>query len=161
MGVANALYFLEKYDESMKIYNQLVESNPDFAAARAWKAEAHVMRGEYDAAVQEGRKALELDGSAALEGSLAWVLASAGKKEEAEKVLEHVMERSSKEHVSPLTIGQAKLALGECGEGFAWLNGAFAERDTQARGFRNDPWFRQFHSDPRWKQIEQKMQQLQ
>jgi adenylate cyclase len=159
MGLGNSLYFLEKYDEAMQVYDQLVELNPDFAAGHAWKAQAHVMRGEFDAAILEIRKAFELDRKPAIEEDLAWVLAVAGKKEEAERVLDHVMKTASKEQVSPLTIGQAKLALGEYQEGFDWLNKAIDERDTQARGFRNDPWFKQFNSDPRWKQIEQKMRQ--
>ena len=71
-----------------------------------------------------------------MEGSLAWLLAAAGKKEEGKKLLGHLMERSSKEQVSPLSIGEAKLALGDRVEGFAWLERAFAERDTVARGLR-------------------------
>jgi adenylate cyclase len=157
MGLANALYFLGKYDESMKIYNELLEANPDFEAARAWRLGAQLMLGQYDVAIREARHAFELDRSVTAEGNLAWVLAAAGDKREAEKVLEHLIERSSSEHVSALTLGQVRLALGDLAEGFALLDRAFAERDTSARGFRIDPWFRQFHSDPRWEQIDQRM----
>jgi len=157
LGLANALYYLERYDESLERYNQLVEANPDFAAGHFWKSGLHVMRGERGAAVREARRAFQLDSSMTMELNLAFVLAATGNREEAAKVLENVRQRSSKERVNSAPMGLAELALGEGDEGFRWLNEALNEKDMSLFFLRIDPWFRQFLPDPRWKEIDQKL----
>ena len=102
-------------------------------------------------------KAVELDnGSAHMKLNLAWIYACAGDKESATKVMNEVMS-DKMAYVSPVSVAQVKLALGEKDEGFALLEKARQTRDASLLYLRGSPSFVEYQSDPRWLAIERKM----
>ena len=152
-GLAYWLYVVGKIDEAMEQYRRTVELDPDYIPARIWKSEVHVNLSEYDAAIDEARKAFDIEKTPPTELNLAWVYAAAGRRDEAQNILDNVKSRAAKEHVCPVAIGTVELALGRTVEGFNSLQKALEERDDCLLDLISEPWFKQYRSDPRWNQI--------
>ena len=146
-----------KINEAIKQYTRTIEFDPDYILARVQKSEVHVNLSEYDAAVEEARKAVDIERTPPTELNLAWVYAAVGRRDEAESILDNVKSRAAKEHVCPVAIACVELALGRTVEGFNSLEKALEERDDCLLDLLSEPWFRQYRSDPRWKQIYAKM----
>jgi TolB-like protein/tetratricopeptide (TPR) repeat protein len=156
-GLAYWLNVVGKTDEAMKQYRRTVELDPDYIPARIWKSEVHVNLSEYDTAIDEARKAVDIEKTPPTELNLAWVYAAAGRRDEAQSILDNVKSRAAKEHVCPVAIGTVELALGRTVEGFNSLQKALEERDDCLLDLLSEPWFSQYRSDPRWKQMYAKM----
>ena len=146
-----------KINEAMKQYVRTIEFDPDYILARIQKSEVHVNLSEYDAAIDEARKAVDIEKTPPTELNLAWAYAAAGRRDEAQSILDNVKSRAAKEHVCPVAIACVELALGRTVEGFNSLQKALEERDDCLLDLLSEPWFSQYRSDPRWKQICAKM----
>jgi adenylate cyclase len=157
LGLANSLYFLERYAEAEEKYDQLIELNPEFAAARMWKSGAQVMLSEFDAAIREAEKAFEQDKSPVMEGNLAWVYALAGRRAEAQRIREGMQTRDEHGRAPAALTGMLEFALGNTDEGFRRLEKGLADRDTALLMMASDPWFKPFRSDARWKAIAERL----
>ena len=155
MASANNSLEEGSYEEAMKGYLELVESYPDFGALRLWKAIAHVVMAQYDKAIQEAKKFVELDGGSwTSKLLLAWVYAEEGSSGEARKLTSEAVEARTRTFVSPTNIGWVKLTLGETKEGYEWLEKALLEKDPSILYFNGLPWMKKFRADPRWVAIE-------
>ena len=65
----------------------------------------------------------------AVEAFAGCVYAFMGRQEEAQKMLEGLLERSGRHYVSPYALARLHLALGKSDEGFKWLEKAYEECD--------------------------------
>ncbi len=156
-GLANWLAVSGKTDEAMKQYRRIAKLDPGYIPARIWKSEVHAVLSEYDAAVEEATKAVEIEKTLPTELNLAWAYAAAGRRDEAQGVLDSVMGRAAREQVCPVAIGTVEFAMGRTEEGFKWLEKALEERDDCIQDLVSDLWFKQYRSDPRWEQIYARM----
>ena len=76
-----------------------------------------------------------------------------GKKEEAQKVIEHLRELSVHQYVPPYNIAVIYAGLGEKDEAFVWLNRAYQERSYLLTYLTVDERLDKLHSDPRFDQL--------
>ena len=76
-----------------------------------------------------------------------------GKKEEAQKVIEHLRELSVHEYVPPYNIAVIYAGLGEKDEAFVWLNRAYQERSYLLTYLTVDERLDKLHSDPRFDEL--------
>ena len=157
MGMANFLALLGKTHEAIERYSDLIELNPDFARARILKSNCHAFLAEYDAAIEDAKGASDLDKTLTTQANLARIYALAGKREDAQEILNDITRRMADEYVSPVWVGLIELALERTDEGFRWLEKGLAERDSQLLYFSSFPWFKDYRSDPKWKQISEKL----
>ncbi len=157
MVYANSLAFLGKTDEAMERYQRVIEQNPGFATVHQWKSIIHLWLSDYARAIEEAKVAFELDGSPETESVLGWANAAAGDKDEAQRILDHIIGRAAKEHVPPVWVGLIELAMGRQDEGFRWLQKGLAERDPGLLYFSSFPWLARYRADSRWKQIEERL----
>jgi len=148
---------LGKKDEAMERYDHIIEINQGTAAVHGWMASIHALFSEQDSAIKEAKKAFDLDKNAWLESTLAWVYALAGKNDEAQRILDHLMTRAATEYVSPVWIGLVELALDRSDEGFRWLEKGLVDRDSSLLYFASLPWFEKYRLDPRWEKIDEKI----
>jgi len=148
---------LGRIDEAMEVFSRTIGLNPDYGGTHYWKSLVHLWRSEYDIGVEEARKAFEFDKSPLVEQFLAWACASAGKKDEAQRILHHLFHRKSSEYVSPVWIGLIELGLGRLEEGYKWMEESLPDRNQALLFFRAMPWFENFRTDLRWKQIDAKL----
>jgi len=76
-----------------------------------------------------------------------------GKKQEAEKVLAELMQRSKKTYVSPYNVAVVFAGLGDREHVFSALQQGYQEHDQEMIYLKVDPTFDQFHSDPRFQEL--------
>jgi tetratricopeptide (TPR) repeat protein len=155
--MALVIGYLGRYQESLERLQELLEQNPDFATARFWKSYLHVFLGEFGSAIEEAKKAIALEGSPFMRLNLAWVSAEAGKRAEANEILDAVLRGKFEEYFRPAQVGLVELALGNDDEAFRWLEMALAERDTRLLDLGSLPWFKKYRADPRWLRLDQEM----
>lgn len=145
-------------EDAARIYDRLEEEYPDFPAMRYWRSICYVLLGQYDRALDEAKKYVELDHSTwASKLNLGWVLAMGGNRAEAERIVAEAIDARGKSFVGPTSIATVKLALGLKEEGYSWLDKAFMERDPHILYFNAFPWMKEYRKDSRWKSIEEKL----
>jgi adenylate cyclase len=147
-----------KTAEAVRRYEELIRMYPDFGSVRLWKSTAHSLAGQFEEAIDEAKKFLEVDnGSWTSKLNLARVYALAGRSTEAGKLLDEAVAARKTAFVSSSDIGWVKLVLGQKEEGYEWLLKAYQERDPNLLEFSAVPWTAEFRSDPRWVDIEKKI----
>ncbi|MDE1858589.1 MAG: tetratricopeptide repeat protein, partial [Thaumarchaeota archaeon] len=113
--------------------------------------------GRYDEAKASARRAVELDNSSGSRLQLAAVLAEAGDKEEARRIIDDAKAASGGGYLSPGMLAIAEFCLGNDDEGFTLLGRAVDEKDSTVLMFGSLPWFREYWQDPRWVSIDKRL----
>jgi serine/threonine protein kinase/tetratricopeptide (TPR) repeat protein len=140
-----------QYDAAVAQWKRTLELDPKFPEAHFWLAKAYARKGQYPEALDEAQKAASGSGRApryvAVQGE---VLAAAGKKAEARKIIDELLRSSQSGHVSPYHIAGVYSTLGERDQTFALLEKGYQERDDQIVWMVIDPAFDSLRSDPRY-----------
>jgi serine/threonine protein kinase len=90
-------------------------------------------------------------------GFLAAAYARDGQQGHAEKLMQDVMERSSRHFVSPACFGIYHAALGQADRMFEFLHAVLAERDPYLTRMDAEPYFEAFRSDARYRSLLERM----
>lgn len=160
MGLGIQLFGLGKIDQSIDHLGKVVDQYPNFAPAYLWKSSVHACVSQYDQAIESAKKSIELEPKSAIPKlNLAWVYAVAGRIKDSEKLLDQVLSGTA-EGSFPGWIGAVKLSQGKEDEGFESLERALRERDSLLFTLKSSPMIRKYHNDPRWIEIERKLDLL-
>lgn len=158
MVSTNELLMRGKYADALKRYQEMISENPNFTALRYWRSICYLLSGMVDEAVEEAREYVRMEKNVATSPysylHLAWVYASAGRRTEAEELLERALSERETKPVSAASIGVVMLTLGKKDEGYTWLEKGFAERDPALLYFNGFAWTKELRSDIRWAAIE-------
>jgi len=104
------------------------------------------------------RTAVELSPrDASNQAALGWLLALVGQKEEAESILEALLETTSKVYLSQVRLACLLSALERDDEALAFLEEAYRARAIDLPDVRLIPQLDRLRADPRWRSIEQRM----
>jgi adenylate cyclase len=87
MVMANVLYRQKKYDEGIAHLKRVLEFDPDFVVFHSWLGSFYLQTSQYESAVEEFRKTVELGRTDWGLSSLAVAYARSGRVEEAAKIL--------------------------------------------------------------------------
>jgi tetratricopeptide (TPR) repeat protein len=90
-------------------------------------------------------------------GMLANLYGRAGRRVDALRLIEEAKALSRKQYVSPVSLAQAYIGLGDKDQAFAWLDRGFEERDTVMTSLRVEPAFDPIRSDPRFAALLKRM----
>ena len=93
-------------------------------------------------------------------GSLGEVYAAAGKRDEAQKILEKLDQLSRHEYVPSYPVARIYMALGEPEEALRWLETAYTEHSAMMMLVKVDPRFGELHPDRRFRDILRRMKLL-
>jgi tetratricopeptide (TPR) repeat protein len=158
IGIGQCLLYLGKNDQAIEQFEKATMMSPDIAAGMHWmKSTALASSGNYAGAVEEGKKAVEMEKENPVFGlDLALIYAVAGQTAKATDLLDEILLKANRVYVRLAQVAVVKMALGKEGEGFKWLERAFDEHDEGLLLLRSLPWLRRFWSDPRWVEIERK-----
>ena len=147
-------YFLclaGRYDQALEELNRALEVDPHHFVTHEFLGWVYEATGKYEDAVNSYLRAIELGGgSKDPEADLASCYALMGKREEARKILDHLIEYSQGHFVSSVVVAFVLAALEEKDQAFAWLEKAFRERDPYILDLRNYQRFVSLRSDPRF-----------
>ena len=80
-----------------------------------------------------------------------------GKRGEALRILDELMELLQRRYVSPSSFAIVYIGLGDKDQAFAWLEKAYEDRSTFLTEFKVEPMFDSLRSDPRFQDLLRRM----
>jgi TolB-like protein/Tfp pilus assembly protein PilF len=148
-----------QYDNSIQMARDLLVRVPDDAWEMAVLGWDYEQKGMHEQAITEFKKAVELtDKNSPLFSpfylaGLAQAYALAGRRSDAEEVLQGLLKQARQSYVSPFDIALIYAALGQQDTAFAWMNKAVAERSTWLVYSKWEPRLDPLRSDPRFQDL--------
>jgi tetratricopeptide (TPR) repeat protein len=142
------------YDESMRLAKKFLTSQPDDPWEHTILGWTYEQKRMPEQAIVEFRNAAEnTKGDSFFLAPLGHAYALAGRKSDAQDVLQTLLTRAKKSYVSPFDIALIYTALGDKESAFAWLDKAATERATFLVYSKWEPRLDPLRSDPRFKQL--------
>ncbi len=145
------LYYAGRLDEARKESLKLAEMDPGFARAHYELGLVLEEEGKLDEAIAEFKTGLKYlpDNVAALT-ALGHAQARAGKRAEAEKVIDRLDELSKQQYVSPFQTAVVYAGMDERTLALEWLEKARGERFNWMPFIKVDPVLKNLRSEPRF-----------
>ena len=152
--VAYVYYNTRRYDEAIEQCRKALMLDPNFFASRRYLSLTLAQKGAYEEALAEAQKAMSaVRGSAVVKAEYASTLALAGKRAEAEKIIEELKQISSERYLSPYHIATIYSCLGDTDEAFEWLKKAVDEQGDFLNYAKADPKLTNLYGDPRYGEL--------
>ncbi len=153
-GVGWIQYFSHRYEDAIRQFAKTLELDPDYVYLNWFLAQAYLKNGMPEEAVDALRNGLtgsrEHPGMAAY---LAHACAVAGRREEAQRLLDGLQERSTGAYVPADYFAVIHIGLGQTSEALKWLDKACAERALHLVFIGIDPLFDSLRSEPAFQEI--------
>ncbi len=118
-------------DEALDRAGKMIEMEPDFYGAYWLKGAIYLSGGEYEAAVEDLKKAASLGGHQIVLADLGSAYSLAGKKDEAAVILKQLLEMRRRDYVPAICMARLYSRTGENKEAIEWLEKAFEERNGE------------------------------
>jgi serine/threonine protein kinase/Tfp pilus assembly protein PilF len=152
-NLSAVFYFSGEYDGCIDRSNKTLQLDPLSPQAHRHLGQAYTQKGRNKDAVAELTKAVELsNGSAEALAELGYVLAVSGDKQQAHRILEHLI-RPANNHPSYYRLAIVYMGLGEIDKVFESLDRAVKERLPGVVHLKVSPLFREIKSDGRFQQL--------
>jgi TolB-like protein/DNA-binding SARP family transcriptional activator len=156
--VGRALWALGRNDEAVAQVQQVLRADPLFAEAHITLGRAYLQQGRLAEAIGALQKGVEFRGRDALDvAELAYGYAVAGRRNEAQRLLAELEDRSRREYVQPTVFAIVYAGLGQHDRAFDWLERAAAERDGWLAESIFYPTYDALRSHPRYAPLLQAM----
>jgi serine/threonine protein kinase/tetratricopeptide (TPR) repeat protein len=157
--VASVLVFTRQWDAAIQQLHSDIELEPNFWFDHCFLGRAYEAKGRLPEAIAEFQKALAIDNdNTEIWSGLGHAYALSGNKSEAQKVLSHLNELSTRNYVSPYSRAIIYAGLGEKDQVFAWLDRAFQERSYfLAVYLPTDSRLDSLHADPRYVDLKRRV----
>jgi TolB-like protein/Tfp pilus assembly protein PilF len=149
--VGAAYVMARRYDEALQKLQAAIKVDDKVWWTYYWQGIAYSEKGMHDKAIESLQTAAKLDDSPLIRGVLAQALARAGRKAEAQRVIDDLIELSKSKFVSQSTIAIAYAGLGEKDKAFEWLDKSYESHDEAILWLKNHPMFEPLREDPRYK----------
>jgi serine/threonine-protein kinase len=146
------LYFARRYDKATEQLQKTLEMDPSFSLAHASLGLAYLQKSMYREALMELQKESDIrkGSDAVVETWKGIAYVKAGKKSEAQRILDDLLKRAKQVYVSPVLFAILYFALGEKDLGFKLLDLAYNERDSRLLELQVTPEFDSVRTDPRF-----------
>ncbi len=143
-----------EFDLAVEQCRKTIEMEPNFHEAHWFLGWAYEQKAMYGEAIAEFQKAVACSGgSARMLAELGHAYGLAGKRTEAETVLDELKELSSRHYVSPYNLALVYTGLGDKDKAFEWLNEACEDRSGLLIYLKTQHSFDSLHADPRFKDL--------
>jgi tetratricopeptide (TPR) repeat protein len=121
-------YLAHRFDQAIDECRKAIELAPNLGTAHAILGLALSFEGRFSDAISEAENGARLSGSPSHLAIVGYVYAKAGKRKEARKVIERLIEQSKERYVCSFDVAGIFVGLGEPDEAFEWLDKAYNER---------------------------------
>jgi eukaryotic-like serine/threonine-protein kinase len=158
--IGNMFYCSRQYDRAIEQFQKIIQMDPNFAPAHTRLGMVYLEKGMYEEAITEHKKAIALDDSPGRWGRTALLghaYAVAGRKAEAQKILDDLKGLSKQRDVSPYNFALIYMGLGDKDQAFVWLEKTFEERPDILYDIKVGPRFDSLRSDPRFTDLLRRM----
>lgn len=150
-GLGWAYYFVRQYDQAVEQLKKALELDSDFELAHLWLGSVYVEKSLFKDAIAEIQKAVALSkGRTGIVAALGHAYARAGKRDEAQHILDELSQLEKRKYVSPYRMANIYAALGENDRAFEWLQKAYEDRSHLLVFLMVDPRLDALRPDPRF-----------
>ena len=149
-------YFLRNYDEAIEQEQKTLELD-SFAYAHYVLGSAYEQKGILERAITEFQQATALDGNPVYPAGLGHAFALAGRRREAQKLLDELSKLSKNRNIAWNEIAVIYVGLGENDRALAILETACEKHSSQLNWLKVDPRFDHLHTDPRFQHVLRRM----
>ena len=139
-------YLAGENDKAIEQCRKILELDPSSFPARRYLGLAYEAKGMYAEAIAEFQTGVKLSGSPLMLALLGHAYAVAGKKTEAQQVLNDLQQLQEQRYVSPYTVAAIYAGLGDQQQAFEWLEKAVEGRDIWLMNLKVDPVFAKLRS---------------
>ena len=153
MNVGWVFYLAREYDEAAEQCRKTLELDPNFAPTHWMLGQAFRQKGMYEEAIAEFQKSIELSDDPVRRAVLGHAYAVAGRRGEAQKVINELKDLSKRRYFPPYYIALIYVGLGDKNQALEWLEKAFAERSANLTVLKAEPMFDPIRSDPRFQDL--------
>ncbi len=151
-------YYLRQYDEAIEIAVKAMELDPSFVPVHRLLSLAYQGKGMHDKAIEENEMWGLLTGNEVkTKVALAQLYATAGKKDEAKKLVDDVATNFSLSGNDHRGMALVYTALGKKDRAFYWLDKSYEKHEESLCSLNVDPKFDLLRSDPRFAAIVKKI----
>jgi serine/threonine protein kinase/tetratricopeptide (TPR) repeat protein len=158
-NLAGALLAARHYDEAMEQERKTLDLDPNFILAHWYLGLSYVQKSMYKEAIAELEKAVAMaPGNTLALSGIGYAYAVAGRRLEAQKVLDQLNELSKQKYVPAVSRAPTYAALGEKDKAFEWLEKGYEDHSIGAiKGLAQAPLFDPLRSDPRFADLLRRM----
>jgi serine/threonine protein kinase/TolB-like protein/Flp pilus assembly protein TadD len=164
-------YYEHNYDDAIAKYKVTLKSDPDFWVARHYLGLAYVQKGMFNEAIAELRALIKAPASGPVpdqvvaneteaSASLGFAYGMAGKRAEAEAILNQLQALSQRRYVSGIYFAVVCAGLKDNDRAIQYLNKAFESRHPGLVLIRIEPMFDVLRNDDRFKQLIEKFEPI-
>jgi serine/threonine-protein kinase len=164
-------YYEHNYDDAIAKYKVTLQSDPDFWVARHYLGLAYVQKGMFNEAIAELRALIKAPASGPLpdevvaaeteaSASLGFAYGMAGKRAEAETIMNKLQALSQRRYVSGIYFAVVCAGLKDNDRAIQYLNKAFESRHPGLVLIRIEPMFDGLRNDERFKQLIKKFEPI-
>ena len=152
-------YYAGQFDRAIDASRKAIEMDPSIMYVHLHIGTAYLAKSRYEEALAEFQKEREASGGAHAwaEAYTGFTYVQMGRPDEAQKVLDNLLEGSEQRNISPFILGCLHFALGKNDEGFKLANRAYEERDQWLCWLKISWLLDDIRSDPRYTALLKKM----
>jgi serine/threonine-protein kinase len=154
----DTLYYARRYEEAIARYRRTLELDPGYRWARFNIGRTLQEMGRHDEAIRTFEGA-HRDAGMSLEVSpmLAYAWAAAGQRARTEAMMPGILEWWRAGHVSPYSVANIYVALGDHDQAITWLERALEDRDRMMVSLGIHPRLDPLRGDPRFASLLERM----
>jgi TolB-like protein/Flp pilus assembly protein TadD len=150
--------FSGRYDEAIAQLRKTLELDGTFYFAHYTLGTALELKGSISEAIAEYQKAAELSDDIAPRGYLGHIYARTGRRDEAQQILNRLLEARKQRYTEAYFTGLVYLGLGERAEALRYFEQSYNDHDAYNIGpIRLDPLLKELHGDPRFEALAEKI----
>ena len=157
MDMQGVYLFAGRFDQVIDLARKTIELDQNYWGAYQELGLAYERKKQYPEAIAALEKARSLDNNPSILGYLGFVYAAAGKRAEAERVLNELKRLSTERHVPPYSIAIIYSGLNDKDQAFEWLNKAYEARSIFLSLIKVETVVDNLRSDPRFKELLKRM----
>ncbi|HKS74581.1 MAG TPA: tetratricopeptide repeat protein [Terriglobales bacterium] len=148
----NILYFARRYDQAIAQFRSVLEMQPHFPAAHEIVF-PYFEKGMLTEAIRDLNSWNRPEDQTWNLMIRAYVSQNSGRREEARRELEKLLELDRRRPIDLSPIIFTYLALGENNEALHWLEQGYRQHSTALRALKVDPFYDGLRSDPHFQQL--------
>jgi eukaryotic-like serine/threonine-protein kinase len=148
-----ALYFAHDYDRAISALGKVVETYPKMWMAYGFLGLCYEQTDNLDKAITLFQTAIQLDDNQEIQACLGHAYGVAGRRDEAQGVLQKMNELAKDHYVSPYNVAMVHLGLGDKEQALRWLQKAAEEHSEWFSYLKVDPRLEPLRTHPRFKEL--------
>ena len=157
-NLGSVLVFTHQWDKAIEQLRYSIDLDPNYWFDYCFLGRAYEQKGRLPEAIEAFQRGLALEGNTELWSGLGHAYAVSGRRDEAQKVLDHLKEMSEHRYIAPYNVAVIYAGLGEKDEAFTWLNRAYDDRSyTLVEYLTTDARLDSLRSDPRFDELRRRI----